>query len=291
MVTVTDPDGSTGTAEVEIIVTEQPNRPPTVRAAADPGGGEAPVDVRFTAVGSDPDGDSLSYEWDFGDGGRAFGAEALHRYTAPGEYEATVTVTDPDGESASATVPVTVTGNRAPTLSLTGDPQTGTAPLRVRFEADAVDPEGTNVRYRYTFGDGTPGANGRRQNHTYREPGTYTATVTATDREGASSTASLEITVSSAPVNLAPAVSLSATPQTGSSPLDVAFSALGSDPEGGALDYRWTFGDGSSARGSEAGHRYRGRGSYTAKITVTDSEGAKGSAEMEINVTRRNGGS
>ena len=99
-VTVTDPDGSTGTAEVEIIVTEAPNRPPTVRAAADPGSGEAPIDVRFSAEGSDPDGDALSYEWDFGDGGQAFGAQATHRYSAPGDYTATVTVTDPDGASA-----------------------------------------------------------------------------------------------------------------------------------------------------------------------------------------------
>ena len=288
-VTVTDPDGSTGTAEVEIIVTEAPNRPPTVRAAADPGSGEAPIDVRFSAEGSDPDGDSLSYQWDFGDGGQAFGAQATHRYSAPGDYTATVTVTDPDGKR-DRNREVTVSGNRAPSLALTADPETGTAPLRVRFEADAVDPEGSTVRYRYTFGDGAAPANGRRQTHTYRNPGTYTATVTATDREGASSTAEVDIVVSPRAVNLAPAVTFSATPQTGSTPLDVALSAVGSDPEGGALDYRWTFGDGSGAAfGSEAAHHYRGRGSYTAKVTVTDSEGAKGSAEMEITVSRRGG--
>ena len=160
------------------------------------------------------------------------------------------------------------------------------------FEADAVDPEGSTVRYRYTFGDGTAPANGRRQNHTYRDPGTYTATVTATDREGAASTAEVDIVVTPRAVNLAPAVTLSATPQTGTSPLDVAFSAAGTDPEGAALDYRWTFGDGkAAASGSDASYRYRGRGTYTAKVTVTDPEGAKGSAEMEINVTGRNGGS
>ena len=82
-VTVTDPDGATGTAEVEVIVIDPPNRPPTVRAAADPGSGDAPLDVRFSAEGSDPDGDTLEYEWDFGDGGSAFGAQATHRYSAP----------------------------------------------------------------------------------------------------------------------------------------------------------------------------------------------------------------
>ena len=231
-VTVTDPDGGTGTAEVEVIVTDAPNRPPTVRAAADPGSGDAPLDVRFSAEGTDPDGDALSYQWDFGDGGSAFGAQATHRYSAPGDYEATVTVTDPDGEEATATVQVTVGGNRAPTVTLTADSESGPAPLRVRFEANATDPEGGNVRYRYTFGDGSPPENGRRATHRYRQPGTYTATVTATDREGAASTAELEITVTEEPVNLAPAVTLSATPQTGGSPLEVALQRRGQRSRG-----------------------------------------------------------
>ena len=286
-VTVTDPDGATGTAEVEVIVVDPPNRPPTVRAAADPGSGDAPLDVRFSAEGSDPDGDTLQYEWDFGDGGSAFGAQATHRYSAPGDYEATVTVTDPDGEEATATVHVTVTGNRAPSVTLTADPESGTAPLRVRFEANGTDPEGGNVRYRYTFGDGSPSANGRRTTHRYRQPGTYTARVTATDPEGAASTAELEITVTEEPVNLAPTVMLTATPQTGAAPLEVALSAEGSDPEGGPLDYRLRFGDQSgAASGSEATHRYRRRGTYRARVTVTDRAGASASAVMRIAVTR-----
>ena len=270
---------------------DPPNRPPTVRAAADPGSGDAPLDVRFSAEGSDPDGDTLRYEWDFGDGGSAFGAQATHRYAAPGDYEATVTVTDPDGETGVATVQVTVSGNRAPSVTLTADPETGTAPLRVRFEANGTDPEGGNVRYRYTFGDGSPPQNGRRVTHRYRQPGTYTATVTATDREGAASTAEVEITVTGQPVNLAPTVNLTATPQTGASPLRVAFSADGSDPEGGELDYRLRFGDQSgAARDREATHAYTGRGTYTARVTVTDTDGASASAELRITVTR-NGGS
>jgi PKD repeat protein len=187
-------------------------------------------------------------------------------------------------------VQVTVSGTRAPSVTLVADPESGTAPLRVRFEANGTDPEGGNVRYSYTFGDGTRAENGRRANHNYRQPGTYTATVTATDREGASSTAEAEITVTPVAVNLAPSVTFEATPQTGTTPLDVSFSAAGVDPEGGALDYRWTFGDQrTGASGSEVGHRYRGRGSYTARVTVTDSEGARGSAELEIAVTRRDG--
>ena len=198
-VTVTDPDGSTGTAEVEIIVTEAPNRPPTVRASADPLSGNTPLDVRFSAEGTDPDGDALVYEWDFGDGGSAFGAQATHRYLAAGNYEVTVTVTDPDGATATATVQVSVSGNRAPSVTLTADRQSGTAPLRVTFTADGSDPDGGALRYSYNFGDGSPAETGRRARHTYAQPGTYTARVTVTDRQGAASSAAIEITVTASP--------------------------------------------------------------------------------------------
>jgi PKD domain len=36
-------------------------------------------------------------------------------------------------------------------------------------------------------------------------------------------------------------------------------------------------------------HRYRRRGTHTARVTVTDSEGARESAELEITVTRTGG--
>jgi PKD repeat protein len=291
-VTVTDPDGATGTAEVEVIVTDPPNRAPTVRAAADPGSGDAPLEVHFSAEGSDPDGDTLGYEWDFGDGGTAFGAQATHTYRSAGEYDATVTVTDPDGAAGTATVHVTVSGNHAPSVTMTADPQSGTAPLRVRFEAQGSDPDGGSLRYRWDFGDGSRPENDRRETHTYRSPGTYTARVTATDREGASSSAELEITVTEQRVNQPPSVTMTATPQTGAAPLEVLFSAEGSDPEGGELSYRWRFGgddDDDSKSGHEVTHEFRRRGTYTAKVTATDAEGAKSSAELRITVTRSGG--
>lgn len=67
--------------------------------------------LRFDASGSsDPDGDALTYTWDFGDGTTADFTFpiATHRYSAPGNYLARVTVNDGKGgsDTASATVPV-----------------------------------------------------------------------------------------------------------------------------------------------------------------------------------------
>ena len=66
--------------------------PEIVELGADVTSGPAPLDVLFGAVADDPDGDELTYAWDFGDGGAAFGAEADHTFDEAGTYEVTLTV-------------------------------------------------------------------------------------------------------------------------------------------------------------------------------------------------------
>jgi large repetitive protein len=201
-VTVTDAGGRTGTDEVQVTVTDPPgNKPPVVEAAALPRSGNAPLNVLFTAEGSDPDGDDLTYAWDYGDGGAGSGWKASHTYTAGGAYTAKVTVTDEGGMTASATVPITVgnpPGNQAPTVQAAADPAGGTAPVTVRFTSSGRDPEGQSLMYVWDFGDGGQ-AGGRSANHTYTTPGTYDAKVTVTDPQGATGTATVRVVVA-APV-------------------------------------------------------------------------------------------
>jgi PKD repeat protein len=82
-----------------------------------PYAGLAPLTTQFDASGSsDPDGDALTYKWDFGDGTTGTGAKPSHTYGFNGHYTATVTVSDPGGATAKASVTVVV-GDRAPTVS------------------------------------------------------------------------------------------------------------------------------------------------------------------------------
>ena len=107
--TVTDEGGLTASSTVSVTVGNPPgNQAPTVQVAADPVSGNAPLDVRFTASGRDPEGGALLYTWDFGDGGQSAGRSVTHRYTAAGTYTATVTVRDAQGATGTATVQVTV---------------------------------------------------------------------------------------------------------------------------------------------------------------------------------------
>jgi hypothetical protein len=84
------------------------NQAPTVVAAADPAGGTAPLKVNFSAAGTDPDGDALSYVWSFGDGGAAGGPKVSHTFAAAGTYAVTVTVRDAGGKTGTATLSVVV---------------------------------------------------------------------------------------------------------------------------------------------------------------------------------------
>ena len=91
------------------------NRAPTAVVAANPVFGQPPLTVNFDGGGStDPDGDPLTYFWDFGDGGaNGSGRTVRNLYSGAGTYIATLTVSDGRGGSSSATVRIDV-GNTPP---------------------------------------------------------------------------------------------------------------------------------------------------------------------------------
>lgn len=74
------------------------NDPPAILSAltATPQPANSNSNVTFTVVAGDPNGDTLNYVWDFGDGTPPVpaGASVLHAYAAPGFFTTTVTVSD-----------------------------------------------------------------------------------------------------------------------------------------------------------------------------------------------------
>ena len=91
------------------------------RVLAQEGG---PLEVTFDGTTStDPEGEELTYEWDFTSDGTidATGPTANHTYAEDGVYDARLTVTDPHGKTGTTTAPITV-GNTRPEVEFTLPP-------------------------------------------------------------------------------------------------------------------------------------------------------------------------
>ena len=74
---------------------------------------------------------------------------------------------------------------------------TGAAPLTVNFIANATDPDGDVLTVSWDFGDGKT-ASGANVSHVYTSAGHFSAVVKATDKAGASVSATVNITANSA---------------------------------------------------------------------------------------------
>ena len=109
--TFTASDGLLASAPATVSITViQVNRPPSANAGG-PYTGIVGVPVQFNGSGNDPDGDPLTFSWDFGDGSTPLttgGGTPTHTYIATGVYTVTLTATDPFGASGVSQTTATI---------------------------------------------------------------------------------------------------------------------------------------------------------------------------------------
>jgi ribosomal protein L40E/PKD repeat protein len=87
--------------------------------------------------------------------------------------------------------------------------------------------------------------------------------------------------------NKDPVAKIIASPASGAAPLSVTFNgATSTDPEGGTLTYKWSFGDGTAdGSGVQMVHKYQNQGNFTAILTVTDPLGETHFVQQVITVS------
>ncbi len=181
---VVDDNGLSDEAPISVHVDPPVNRLPTASFTATPTTGPAPLVSQFDAsASSDPDGQIVDFQWNFGDGtGLQAGAIVSHTFTTEGIYGVHLTVTDDFGAAVSESHNVIV-GAR-PVAAIGASPESGTPPLTVEFYGSgSSDSDGTVVAYLWDFDDGGT-ATGPTPNHTFEDPGQYQVSLTVTDNDG-----------------------------------------------------------------------------------------------------------
>lgn len=182
------------------------NQPPTADVGDPYAGAEGSEVVFDGSNSSDPDGDSLTYDWDYGDGHTAAdaGPTPSHTYADDGTY--TVCVTVSDGAATDEDCTTADISNVAPTvgpISISADlVEVGTG---VSTNADFTDPgildthtatwdwgDGNITAGVVTEADGNGSVTG---SHSYTDPGVYTVTLTVTDKNGGSDSEIYEFVV------------------------------------------------------------------------------------------------
>jgi RHS repeat-associated protein len=145
--------------------------------------------------------------------------------------------------------------------------------LRASFDASTlVDADGTIRLYAWDFGDGQLGE-GPAIDYTYAAPGTYTATLTVTDDEGATTTVTQDVVIETPPP---PTADFFLIPDPND---DHRFTVDGAPStavgEAFVKEWKYDWGDGTSEANNEAthSHRFENPGTYLIMLTVTDSNG------------------
>lgn len=101
------------------------NTPPRVLLSASPDAGSIPLAVAFRSDGTfDPDGQELSYRWDFGDGASSVERHPMHLFQKVGTFEVKLTVTEASTPFASSSKRITI--------------RTGVTPPKARIDLPVI---------------------------------------------------------------------------------------------------------------------------------------------------------
>ena len=197
-----------------------------------------------------------------------------------GSQIVTITATEAGGASATTTFGLTV-NNVAPVVEAGAD-QDADEGQEVSFTGSFSDVGLADTHtVVWSFGDGGAASGTLMPTHLYADNGSYIVTLTATDDDGATTTASLTVAVN----NVAPVVA-AGVDQEVSEGQEVTFTGSFSDV--GLADTHsiaWDFGDGGTASETLAPtHVYADNGSYIVTLTVTDDEGASANDTLTVTV-------
>ena len=250
----------------------------------------------FTIDGSaskDADGDELQYRWTLSGLGNPIDlsnkvSDTVVIDTAGKDLVLTLLVQDPGGLTSQDIVVITVEpGNRAPVAIITTPTNQGAYSEGNEVEFNGLassDPDNDFLTYTWDLSEaGGPSYTASKQSKFSLDlsEGQYSISLTVEDPDGESSTAIHSFTVT----NLPPVSKI--TSNVDSLFVDEKIQLSGDDsydPEGGALDFLWNFGDNKTSSLKSPEYSWNSPGKYTVSLTVEDGEGQETTSTKEIEV-------
>jgi PKD repeat protein len=266
--TVTDIDSS---FDIDYTKCKVENRPPII-VLNGPYNAKEGAFVAFNSTGTyDPDGEIVSYHWDFDDGSISTKPNPTHSYLEKGDYDVKLLVTDNFGLETEEAIKCIISENKPP-LSNANGPYSSYAEEQIQFSSSgSTDPDDTDLSFHWEFGDGSS-SKLSDPTHTYLETGTYIVNLTVSDPSGLYDSDITE-TIVMPPLPKPPIAKVNG-PYTGYTKQPVYFSSTGSyDPDGEITEYLWDFGDGQLSTDQSPSHIYLAENTYNVTLTVVDNDG------------------
>lgn len=279
--TVKDDTGLTGTDTAEATVA---NVAPTAEAGG-PYSGDEGAEITLGGSATDPGADTFTYAWDLDDDGtcETSGQTVSATWITQGAYTVGLRVTDDDGGVGTDTATVNVS-DVEPVAAFSYWPASPAEGETVYFRDESTSYDG--ITWSWAFGDNYTSPD-QNPTHSYASAGTYMVTLTVSEADGDSDTATQGITISAAAENKPP-VADAGPDQTASVYEIVNFDGSGSsDPDGSIVTYEWDFGDGTAGTGVSVAYAYSSPGTYTVTLTVEDNGGktAQDTATVTVSET------
>jgi len=288
--TVEADDGSTDTQVVTVKVGDTDPIPKYVYQPQNPVvGQDIDFDARDSSHPTQPD-DSLTYNWDFGDGTTdSTDSEIIrHEYSSTGVYNVKLTVEDKYGNTDTRTKTVTVESAEI-VADFFYEPFEPSVNEQVKFNADDSEAKSSETIVEYNWDvDGTKyNSAGSEITHKFSNDGEHPVTLEVVTDNGNTETVTKTVEVIGKEFTV---ITDDDRKRTGTSQT-VQFDATPTrDPEGQIEEWKWEFGDGTvipyGTAGPKETHSYSNEGVYTATVYARG-DGYTGSDTVRVNVSNQ----
>lgn len=227
---------------------------------------EAPLQVQFSEKAQSST-NTLSYQWDFGDGGTSTQPNPTHNYQNNGIYDVSLKVTDAAGcKDSIIKKNYAIVDQEEAEFSISDN--SGCVPHQVSL-SNLSSPNIPGSNYEWNFGDGNQ-SQAKNPTHQYQKAGTYDVQLKVTFEDCEDSL----VKQNAIEVYPEPDIKFSTVDTIScKAPFEVNFSTSGD--KNIIQNWNWEFGDGNTGNASDPTYTFNSTGNFSVSLKATDTAGCQ----------------